>query len=121
MKVRNAFVFLCFLFYCVSNCFANNIEQFDSTRVFTNEDLNEKIYISPEVIHLNQNQILVNVNGQLLSVPNISVDKNGYYLSIDEVLTAMGQEQKSWTCRWCGRRNTMNDRWCARCGRSWTE
>ena len=124
MSFRNAFLILSLLLMCASNCFANDCELSDSeTNLCTQitSVLDDKVYLAPETFCITQDQILVEFEGQLLSVGNISVVSNGFYISVEEMLAAIGKKQDTWKCRWCGRSNDMKDRWCARCGRGWAE
>jgi hypothetical protein len=81
--------------------------------------IDNKIYLEPETISITSSQILLNIGNYVLPIANLSVDTEGVFITIEEMV--MAAKKATWKCWWCQRVNSMKDRWCARCGRSWSE
>ncbi len=122
MKFCKAFLVLSLFLAYASTCFAINV---DISELDVNSFLNSskvidnKVYLDPETISITSNQILLNTGHCVLPIANLSVDTEGVFITIEEMV--MAAKKESWKCRWCQRVNSMEDRWCARCGRSWSE
>ena len=122
MNFRKAFFTLgLFLAYSVSSFASVHLEnELDiSSFLRSNKVIDNKVYLKPGTIYVAPDQILLNLDGQLLPIGNLSADAEGIFVTIEEMM--MAAKNETWTCRKCKRVNSMEDRWCARCGRAWNE
>ncbi len=70
-----------------------------STSMNAESNSGQKVYVQPEQITLQENRIFVNLSqGQFLA-PNLGVDKKGYFVYTNELLTAKVQHEY---CPGCG-------------------
>jgi ribosomal protein L40E len=83
--------------------------------------VDNKIYLKPGTVYLDCDQILLNIEGQLLNVENLSADNGGIFITVEEILMAVKKNEETWTCSKCGRRNGMDVRYCPRCHTAWNE
>ena len=97
---------------------SNENEQAIGRFLMSNRVVNNKIYLNPESLFLTSNQILLNMEGHFLPIGNLSADIEGIFVTIEEIVRAV--QKPSWMCR-CGRVNSMDERWCSRCGASWNQ
>lgn len=79
--------------------------------------VDNKIYLNPGMVYVAPEEILVNIEGQMVSVGSIGSDTEGVYVTAEEM--ASSAKGGTWKCRWCNRVNVIEDRWCALCGRGW--
>ncbi len=124
MKIRKAFLVLGLFLAYTCNSFASSHlkNELDiSSFLSSNKVVDNKIYLQPGTVYVAPDQILLNIEGQLLPIGNLSADAEGVFVFIEELVTAAKKNNEAWTCRKCQRVNSMEDKWCRRCGRAWDE
>jgi hypothetical protein len=82
----------------------------------SNRVVDNKIYLQPGTVYIAPDQILLNVEGQLLPIGNLSADSEGVFVTTEGLMAAR-RNNETWTCRRCGRTNSIEDRWCRTCNR----
>ena len=122
MNVRKLFLVLAIFLAYACSTFADTINEnhlpIDSF-LSSNRVVNNKVYLMPGMVYMAPNQILLNMEGDFLPIENLSADSEGVFVTIDEIVIAA--EKRTWRCNGCRRVNSMEDRYCTRCGRSWND
>lgn len=122
MKFSKAFLVLWLFLTYAGSSFANTFDENEldiNSFLRSSRVLDNKVYLKPGSVYVAPYQIFLNVEGTLLPIKNLSADGEGVFITVEEIVTAA--KNKTWRCRWCQRVNSMEDRWCAGCGRQWGE
>ena len=121
MNFYKAFLFLGLLlaYTCSSFASAPLENELDfSSFLRSNRVVDNKIYLQPGTVYVAPDQILLNVEGQLLPIENLSADSEGVFVTIEGLMAA---RNGAWRCSKCQTRNSTEDRWCIKCGNYWRD
>lgn len=99
--------------FCMQLNATNFENDYDNQSIeFQTED--EKIYTSPENIHITQTGIYLCFGEDFIPVQQIAFDSEGLYVSFSDKLKPID----AWYCRTCRWHNPCFAKHCGRCGRS---